>query len=84
MLIVNLTSTQYLWLSIHLLPLYLQGDNYLIIATDISDLKKNENDLNEMIGKLVNLIQSLRRLRIENINETLDVQGKKSVPAFHI
>lgn len=77
-LIVNLTNTQYLRLSIHLLPPYLQGDNYLIIATDISDLKKNENDLNEMIGKLVKLITSLRTLRIENINETLDVQGKKN------
>jgi len=36
-LIVTLTNTLYLRLSIHLLPPYLQGDNYILIATDISD-----------------------------------------------
>lgn len=77
-LIVSLNNTLYLRLSIHLLPPYLQGDNYLLIATDISDLKKNENDLNEMIGKLGIIINSLRALRIENINEKLDAQGKKN------
>ena len=77
-LIVSLTNTLYLRLSIHLLPPYLQGDNYILIATDISDLKKKENELNEIIGKLVNLINALRALRIDNISETLDVEGRKN------
>ncbi len=77
-LIVSLTNTLYLRLSIHLLPPYLQGDNYIIIATDISDLKKKENELNEIIGKLVNHIKALRALRIDNINETLDVERRKN------
>ena len=77
-LIVSLTNTVYLRLSIHLLPPYLQGDNYILIATDISDLKKKENELNEIIGKLVNLINALRALRIDNISETLDVEGRKN------
>jgi hypothetical protein len=70
-LIVSLTNTLYLRLSIHLLPPYLQGDNYILIATDISDLKKKENELIEIIRKLVNHIKALRALRIDNICDTL-------------
>ena len=77
-LIVTLNNTLYLRLSIHLLPEYLQGDNYILIATDISDLKRKEFELNELIGKLVHLINALRALRIDNINETLDVEGRKN------
>ena len=76
-LIVSLTNTLYLRLSIHLLPPYLQGDNYIIIATDISDLKKKENELTETIATLVKHINALRALRIDNINETLDVEGRR-------
>jgi PAS domain S-box-containing protein len=77
-LIVSLTNTLYLRLSIHLLPPYLQGDNYILIATDISDLKKKENELKEVIGVLVNHVKALRELRINNINDTLDVEGRKN------
>jgi PAS domain S-box-containing protein len=77
-LIVSLTNTLYLRLSIHLLPPYLQGENYILIATDISDLKKKENELNEIIGMLVNHIKALRALRIDNINDTLDFEGRKN------
>lgn len=77
-IIVNLKNTLYLRLSIHLLPPYLQGDNYILIATDISDLKKKESELNEIIFKLVNHIELLRDLRIENITKTLDVEGMKN------
>jgi len=76
-LIVTLTNTLYLRLSIHLLPPYLHGDNYILIATDISDLKKKESELNEIIVKLVNHLKKLRALRIDNICETLDVEGRK-------
>ncbi|MFO7658518.1 MAG: PAS domain-containing protein [Bacteroidales bacterium] len=77
-LIVNLTNTIYLRLSIHLLPPYLQGDNFILIATDISDLKKKEFELNEIIIQLVNHIKELRALRIDNISKTLDVEGRKN------
>jgi PAS domain S-box-containing protein len=77
-LIVTLTNTLYLRLSIHLLPPYLQGDNYILIATDISDLKKKEYELTEIIGKLVNHIKALRALRIDSICNTLDVEGRKN------
>jgi len=77
-LIVNLTNTIYLRLSIHLSPPYLQGDNFILIATDISDLKKRESELNEIIFKLANHIKKLRALRISNICETLDGEGKRN------
>jgi PAS domain S-box-containing protein len=77
-LIVSLTNTLYIRLSIHLLPPYLQGENYIIIATDISDLKKKENELSEIIVKLANHIKALRELRINNICDTMDVEGKKN------
>ena len=77
-IIVSLTNTVYLRLSIHLLPPYLQGDNYIIIATDISDLKKRENELTEIIRKLVTHIKALRALRIDNICDTLDAEGEKN------
>jgi PAS domain S-box-containing protein len=76
--IVSLTNTLYLRLSIHRLPPYLQGENYLLIATDISDLKKRENEQFELIGKLVRHIRILQELRIDNINQTLDAEGIKN------
>ena len=77
-LIVSLTNTSYLRLSIHLLPPYLQGENYILIATDISDLKKKENELKDIIGVLVTHVKALRELRIDNINDTLDAEGRKN------
>lgn len=77
-LIVTLTNTIYLRLSIHLLPPHLHGDNYILIATDISDLKNKELELNDIIVKLAHHIDSLRTLRINNISETLDVEGRKN------
>jgi PAS domain S-box-containing protein len=77
-LIVSLTNTMYLRLSIHKLPPYLQGDNYILIATDITDLKKRENELREIIGMLAGHIKMLRELRIENICDNLDTEGRKN------
>jgi two-component system, OmpR family, phosphate regulon sensor histidine kinase PhoR len=77
-LIVSLTNTIYLRLSIHLLPPHLHGDNYILIATDISDLKRKEFELNDVIAKLVHHLNGLRALRIDNISGTLDVEGRKN------
>lgn len=77
-LIVSLINTIHLRLSIHLLPPYLQGENYILIATDISDLKKREKELKEIIGKLANHIKALRALRIDNIEDALDDEGRKN------
>lgn len=76
-LIVTLNNTLYLRLSVHLLPKYLEGENYILIATDISDLKKKEIELNEIIGNLLKLTDGLRALRIDNIDEMFDAIGRK-------
>jgi len=81
-LIVSLTNTIYLRLSIHHSPPYLQGENYILIATDISDLKKKEHELTEIIRKLVKHIKALRELRIDNISDALDVEGGKNKLEF--
>ncbi len=77
-LIVSLTNTLHLRLSIHLMPPYLQGDNYILIATDISDLKKKEIQLKEIIVILSHHLKALQALRIDNINQTFDVEGRKN------
>jgi hypothetical protein len=56
----------------------LQGDNFILIATDISDLKKKEIELNEIIVKLVNHLKGLQALRIDNICENIDIEGRKN------
>ncbi len=77
-IIVSLTNTLYLRLSVHLMPPYLESDNYILIATDISDLKKKEIELNEIITKLVSHLNVLRALRIDNIDDVLDIEGRKN------
>jgi PAS domain S-box-containing protein len=77
-LVVSLINSLYIRLSVHLLPSNEQGDNYILIATDISDLKKKEIELTEIIGKLANHIRALRELRIDNICDTLDAVGSKN------
>src|SRR4030042_2401088 len=47
-LIISLINKIYLKLSFHLLPSYLQGDHCVLIATDISEMKKKENELREL------------------------------------
>ena len=76
--IISLVNSLYLKLSLSLLPSYLQGDNSVVIVTDVSELKKRENELRELIGTLVHHIKALRALRIENINETIDAEGRKN------
>jgi two-component system, OmpR family, phosphate regulon sensor histidine kinase PhoR len=77
-IVVSLTNTLHLRLSIHLLPPYLQGDNFILIATDITDLKKKEIQLKEIIVILTQHIKALQALHIDSINQTLDAEGRKN------
>lgn len=71
-IIVTLNNAVHLRMSIHSLPTYLQGDNCILIATDISDLKQKERELIKLVTKLENHVKALRALRIDTICDTVD------------
>jgi PAS domain S-box-containing protein len=75
--IISMVNSLHLKLSLSLLPSYLHGDNSVLIVTDISELMKREFELHELIEKLVHHIKALRALRIDNINETIDVEARR-------
>ncbi|MDD4145427.1 MAG: hypothetical protein PHN68_12415, partial [Prolixibacteraceae bacterium] len=78
-LIISLTNSTWLKLSIRLLPSYLQGDNYILIATDITELKKKEIELLELHKQLKQQLVQLQDLRYDIINAKIetDVVNKK-------
>lgn len=71
-LIVSLINSIYLKLSIQLLPSYLQGDNYILLATDITELKKKELELLELHGQLKQQFVQLQDLRFDIINAKIE------------
>ena len=82
-LIVTLINSVYLKLSLHLLPGYMQGDNCILIATDISELKKKENELLEyhrLLEQKLNIIERLRMQLIDSkIDDKLEINKIKNV-----
>jgi PAS domain S-box-containing protein len=78
-LILSLNNTTWLKLSVRLLPAYLQGDNYILIATDITALKKKEFELLDLHRQLKQQFVQLQDLRFDIINAKIeaDVANKK-------
>jgi hypothetical protein len=78
-LIISLINSTYLKLSIRLLPAYLHGDNYILVATDITELKKKEMELLELHRQLKQQLVQLQDLRFDIINAKIetDVVNKK-------
>jgi PAS domain S-box-containing protein len=78
-LIISLINSTWLKLSIRLLPAYLQGDNYILVATDITELKKKEIELTELHRQLKQQMVQLQDLRFDIINAKIetDVANKK-------
>jgi len=72
-LIISLISSLYLKLSFQLLPVYLQGDYCILVATDISELKKEENKLLELSRKLEQKLDVIQRLRMQLIDRKIDL-----------
>jgi PAS domain S-box-containing protein len=71
-LIISLFNTIYLKLSFHVLPSYLEGENIIVIATDISELKNKENELLELYGVLERKLNIIERLRMQLIDKKID------------
>jgi two-component system phosphate regulon sensor histidine kinase PhoR len=78
-LIISLINSTWLKLSVRFLPAYLQGDNYILIATDISELKKKEFELLDLHRQLKQQFVQLQDLRFDIINAKIeaDVANKK-------
>lgn len=78
-LTISLINSTWLKLSVRLLPAYLQGDNYILVATDITELKKKEFELTDVHQQLKQQLVQLQDLRFDIINAKIetDVANKK-------
>jgi len=78
-LIISLIDSIWLKLSVRLLPAYLQGDNFILVATDITELKKKEIELLDLHKQLKLQLVQLQDLRFDIINAKIetDIANKK-------
>lgn len=81
-LTVSLISSLYLKLSFHNMPAYLQGDNCMLVATDVTEIKMEQEKLRELsllLEKKLGLIQQLRMQLIEKkIDSDVSIKKLKS------
>lgn len=71
-LTISLVNSLYLKLSFHLLPAYLQGDNCILVATDISEMKREEKKLLELSRLLEQKLDVIKQLRMQLIEKKID------------
>ena len=71
---ISLVNSLYLKLSFKLLPAYLQGDHCILVATDISDMKKEEKKLLELSRLLEKKLDVIQRLRMQLIDKKIDAE----------
>ena len=72
-LTVSLRNSLYLKLSIHHLPDYLQGDYCILVATDITEIKKEEKKLLELHRSVEQKLYVIQRLRMQLIDNKIDL-----------
>jgi len=75
-LTVSLINSLYLKLSIQFLPDYLQGDYYILVATDITEIKKKEKKLLELHNSLEQKLDIIQRLRMQLIDRKIDLTSE--------
>jgi two-component system phosphate regulon sensor histidine kinase PhoR len=73
-LIISLVSSLYLKLSVQILPAYLQGDYCILVATDISEMKKEEKKLLELSLLLEKKLDVIQRLRMQLVDSAIDLK----------
>ena len=71
---ISLVNSLYLKLSFKLLPAYLKGDYCILVATDISDMKKEEKKLLELSRLLEKKLDVIQRLRMQLIDKKIDAE----------
>jgi two-component system CheB/CheR fusion protein len=77
-LIISLINSICLRLSLRLLPPYLQGDSCILIATDISELKKKENELLALHRLLEQHLDQSQGLRIDLVNSKFEANTENN------
>jgi len=75
-LIISLINSLYLKLSFQLLPVYLKGDYCILVATDISEMKKEEKKLLQLSQKLEQKVDVIQRLRLQLIDRKIDLNAE--------
>ncbi|MFZ2285914.1 MAG: PAS domain-containing protein [Bacteroidales bacterium] len=78
-LTISLVNSLHLKLSFHLLPAYLQGDHCILVATDVTEIKREEKkllELSKLLEQKLGVIEQLRMRLIEKKIDT-DVEIKK-------
>jgi len=73
-LIISLVNSLFLKLSFKRLPAYLQGDYCILVATDISEMKREEIKLLELSRLLEEKLDVIQRLRMQLVDSTLDLK----------
>jgi PAS domain S-box-containing protein len=71
-LTISLVNSLYLKLSFHLLPAYLQGDNCILVATDVTEIKREEKKLRELSLLLEQKLEVIQQLRMQLIEKKID------------
>ncbi|MGB8359040.1 MAG: PAS domain-containing protein [Bacteroidales bacterium] len=77
-LIISLIHSLYLKLSFQRLPDYLQGDYCILVATDITEIKKEEKKLLELSQLLEKKLDVIQRLRMQLIDRKIDLKVELS------
>jgi PAS domain S-box-containing protein len=73
-LIISLLNSVHLKISFQILPAYLQGDYCILVATDISEIKKEEKKLLELSRLLEQKLDVIQRLRMQLIERKIDLK----------
>jgi PAS domain S-box-containing protein len=71
-LTISLVNSLYLKLSFHLLPAYLQGDYCILVATDVTEIKREEKKLRELSLLLEQKLEVIQQLRMQLIEKKID------------
>lgn len=75
-LTVTLVNSLYLKLSFHLLPAYLQGDNCILVATDVTEIKREEKKLRKLSLLLEQKLEVIQQLRMQLIEKKIDSEAE--------
>ncbi len=71
-MILSLVNSLCLKLSFHLLPAYLQGNNCILVATDVTEMKREQEKLIELASLLDQKFEVIKQLRMRLIEKKID------------